>query len=281
MALHSETPDQITEGPDGPSVLAAEFWSRALEHRAEQSDGRYLYMLAVTPQGVSDEIAETSWTEIKADQVAEMVDDATGGRTDHLAWKMVVQMHNLQMRHWSGMATVFEKLGQAGNMQLEAVQKAITAQSEGALAKVEAERGQYDIERDQMEMEYYSRMFMQWLHHMQQAKAMNTDGGSITPPATLREAAGALVDSLTLAQITALGEILGADSTQDMVSALRSAATATGEDEATAIVQTILMKVAPHQEQLGRVFSPPLVPQNIAAYQNACLAVLGRASPLH
>ncbi len=280
MALHSEVPDQIMEGPDGPAVLAAELWGRALEHRADQDGGRFLYMLSVSPAD-SEEIQETSWTEIKSDQVAELAEDAMTNGGAGLAWKMVVQLHNLQMRHWSGMAAVFEKLGQAGNMQIEAVKGAITAQREGAMLALEAERAEYDIKRDELEMQGYMSMFQQWLQHMQQAKAMNSDGPTITAPATIVDAAGALHDSLTLGQMNALSELLGADEARDITGALERAAKATAEAEASAIVRTILMKLAPYQQELARLFAPPIVPPNIAAFQNACLQVLARAGALH
>lgn len=278
MALHSEVPEQIIEGPDGPAHLASEFWTAAQEHRARGDEaGRYFFMLSVHVEG-QEEPEETGWHEIKSDQVSELADSAMGDSGAAFAWKCNAQLHNVLMRNHHATASILERLGSAGQQQIEAVQKAMVATEAGAMKALEAERAEYDIQRDELEMRQYGEMFREWLGHMRSAKAMNTDGPTITAPTTATDAAGALHDSLTMGQSRQLHEILGDDLAHDTLAGLEAASKATGPEEAEAIVRTILMKLMPHQAKLAPVFAPPHVPPNIAAFQNACLEVLGRVA---
>lgn len=281
MALHSETPEMTIDGPEGPAILAADYWTRAHNNRAKGDEaGRYFYMLAVHVHG-ADEAEETGWHEIKSDQVSELADTALGDSGAAFAWKCNAQLHNVLMRNHHATASILERLGSAGNQQIEAVQKAMAATEAGALKALEAERAEYDIARDELEMQQYGQMFREWLGHMREAKAMNTDGPTITAPSSLPDAAGALRDSLTVGQLDALREIVGEEQARDTTLALLEASTAKDPEAAAAIVRTILMKLAPHQAELARVFAPPIVPPNIAAYQSACLRVLQSVVPLH
>lgn len=278
MALHSEVPDTIIEGPDGPAHLASEFWTQAQEHRAKGDEaGRYFFMLSVHVEG-TEEPEETGWHEIKSDQVSELADSAMGDSGAAFAWKCNAQLHNVLMRNHHATATILERLGHAGQQQIAAVQTAMTATTEGARMAIEAEKGEYDLRREEMELREYGRMFQEWMGHMQQSKAMNTDGPTITAPTDPSDAAGALHDSLTLGQSRQLHAILGDELAHDTLAGLVAASTAKGPEEAAAIVRTILTKLMPHQAKLGPLFAPPHVPPNIGAFQNACLATLARVA---
>ncbi len=279
MALHSEVVQAVPDGPEGPSYVAGIMWDHALEHRNKMS-GRFAYRLrVVTDREGDDAELESAWSEVKeGDTSAVTGSDSTPDGMMALLMKMNIQQHNLLMRSHTGIVSVLESLPVAARASMQLTHEAIEFRDQGARAMLEVEREKYDGEADQREMEMYGKMFQQWMTQMQAAKTMNSSGDTITPPITAQDAAGGLLQSLTMGQMGELAKVLGRDGVGDLESALSTISKEKDSEAAAGQAQALLMRVGPHKEQLAPIFESPMVPSNIAAYQKSCLATLASAA---
>ncbi len=260
--------------------MASECWGRALEHRSDLEAERYDYRIRAiqTDDDGHTTIHESAWVEAPNETGDVLsIDSRNHDPMTQMLANMVTKLFSVNIGMARANAYTMRQYNEGTAAGVQSQFAAVGKVQQMAQELIDAKTEMAKEAGDAQEVQEMGKTARKWIGMSHEAKLAKQGVRTPNLPATRREAAISLYNSLTVKQLSVLNKELGADKAEMLVGLMEGAQKLSDEQVEQVFAEHFGGKMSDDLELLNvaeKVFSADYVPATWAIWQSQCANIL-------